>query len=120
MADPKSAPKAPKPESKPKGKKYEVTLVDAAKSELRCVAAEKDGKFVTFVRHSLRTPEGKKVPQGRGATVVHTSFDRAKAAVDASAEQAATMGWTRKARGVFGGNRPDTFDLAHLPAPARA
>jgi hypothetical protein len=118
MADPKKnpAPAAPAAPAAPKDRNYEVKLTAPGK-ELKCIAKEKAGKFVSHVFIAFKGPDGKKTgePSQRGATTQHPSFDKAKAAADAAADAAVAKGWTKKARGAFGGGRADSFTLDSIP-----
>jgi len=106
-----------KAEKKAKGAAYGVRLVDAGGSELRFKAnTGKTGQITSFVFYRLPKGANGKRPAGkRGATQTHTSFDAAKAAVDAAVAVAAKQGWTRPARAAT--SRTDSFDLKSIPAP---
>jgi len=117
MADPKAAKATKKTEGKKKLRLFIVKLTGKTPgSELKCVAKDNGGKYTTYVVHTLRNEEGKRVGgTGRGATAVHNSYEDAKAKANADADFAAKQGWTKKPRGSFGGPGADSFDLKSLP-----
>jgi hypothetical protein len=83
--------------------------------------AKKDGSFSTYAVMSdgSKNAEGKRTST-RGATQVHPNLEAAKKAVDAMIAEATKLGWVKRGAGRGVRQVPDSFDIAHLPAPPKA
>lgn len=107
------------PETRPAA--INIRFTDAGKGSLTLTARRRaDGSGETFAVHAVAGPKGTKPVTSRGATQRHADFDAAKVAQEKLAAKAAAAGWTRRAPGRGFAARPDAFDAAHLPVPAKA
>src|SRR5574340_138610 len=74
----------------------------------------KDGTWRTWASH--RPKNGKSL---RGATQHHATLKEAEAAMGKLIEKAVKLGWQKRERIGFVA-KPDAFDVAGLPSPAKA
>lgn len=103
--------------AKKERRSWTTVLTDAAGARLEArLEKRRDGTWKAFARHVAGQGKQRKVTRGASTTGDERTVRSAHAAIVAQAEKA---GWTkREARAGFAA-RPDSFDLAHLPAPGR-
>ena len=117
---PAASTEAPAPDA-PKKERRQIARflarLRAGDEEVRCFAAERANKFVSYVQHIKRDATTKKVVENkRGATENHESFEAAKARANEIADKLAAMGWKRRiTSGGF--KKTDDFTFDSLPAP---
>jgi hypothetical protein len=97
-------------------------FVDAAGNRLEVYMQKRaDGSFRTYVRHVAITGKGKSAKRSitRGASETHADEKSARAAWERAQSAAEKTGWSRKERRAGFAAKPDEFDLASLPKPAK-
>lgn len=110
---------APKAAEKTKERRSWTTVLEdpsGARLEVR-LEKRRDG-WRTYARHVVGTGKSRKVQ--RGATEAHIDEQAARSAQGKLVAAAEKTGWRKRSpRGGFTA-KADAFDLAHLPAPAKA